>query len=113
MNRIHYAGHSIVTGSAIADGLLEYAQALASVVSSATVRVPTLAADLRVGVSQFLIGPASQLLSVAESTDADEIVDEDLVRQMHERAIAVQRGTPTSSMAPADFKWSGDWHHDY
>ena len=40
MHRIHYAGTSILTGSAIAIALVDYAQALAEVGSSATVDVP-------------------------------------------------------------------------
>ena len=41
MDRIHCAGNSILTGSAIAAALLEYAEALAKVGTSATVEIPT------------------------------------------------------------------------
>ena len=42
MDRIHYAGDSILTGTDIAHAMLEYARALAQVGSSATVEIPTV-----------------------------------------------------------------------
>src|SRR5918995_2135246 len=79
MDRLHYAGNSVLTGSAIAAALLEYAEVLAKAGTSATVDIPTLEEDGSVGRSKLLIGPASQLISDAEETDFEEIVDEDLV----------------------------------
>jgi hypothetical protein len=79
MDRIHYAGNSVLTGSAIAAALLEYAEVLAKAGTSATVDIPTLEEDGSVGRSKLLIGPASQLIADAEETEYEEIVDEDLV----------------------------------
>jgi hypothetical protein len=79
MDRIHYAGESVLTGSAIAGALLEYAEVLAKSNTSATVDVPTREPDGSVGRAKFLIGPASQLISEAEESEYEELIDDDLV----------------------------------
>ena len=62
MDRIHYAGDSILTGTDIARALLAYAQALAVAGTSATVDIPVVnERDGSIGRSELLIGPASQL----------------------------------------------------
>jgi hypothetical protein len=86
MDRIHYAGDSIVTGTEIAKALLDYAQALAQAAASDTVDVPTIDMEGKPGRSEVLIGPASQLLSNAEASEYDEVVDADLVADMHQKA---------------------------
>ncbi|MEI5583860.1 MULTISPECIES: hypothetical protein [unclassified Agromyces] len=79
MDRIHYSGDSVLTGSAIAAALLEYASALADVRASATVRIPTRLPDGSIGHSTVLIGPASELIADEEPGEHDEVVDEELV----------------------------------
>ena len=91
MDRIHYAGDSILTGSAIARALLEYAQALAKVGTSATVDIPTRESDGSLGRSSLLVGPASQLIADAEESAYDEIVDDELVAHF-EQETAKLRG---------------------
>ena len=79
MDRIHYAGDSVVTGSAIARAVLEYAKALAKANQSETVEIPTLASDGSISRSTLLIGPASQLIADVEPADGEEIVDDELI----------------------------------
>ncbi|NQX36346.1 hypothetical protein [Herbiconiux sp. VKM Ac-2851] len=79
MDRIFYAGDSILTGTAIAKALLEYAEALAKAGTSATVEIPTRLDDGGVGRSTFLVGPASQLVADTEPSGFDEIEDEQLI----------------------------------
>lgn len=62
MHRIHYSD-SVLPGTAIAEALLDYAQALAEADTSATVEIPTMNDDGSPGHSQLLVGPASQLIS--------------------------------------------------
>ena len=113
MDRIHYAGHSIVTGTAIARGLLDYAQALTAVVASASVQVPTLRSDGSLGISQFLIGPASQLLSDTESGASEEIIDEDLVMWMRHEAGLLRGTVEASSITEGPgFGSDRDWDFD-
>ncbi|RFA10242.1 hypothetical protein B7R54_14270 [Subtercola boreus] len=79
MERIHYTGGSILTGSDIARALLDYAGALAATDGSEIVDIPSLHSDGTIGRATFLIGPASQLVSETEPSDHDELVDADLV----------------------------------
>ena len=90
MHRIHYAGDSILTGSAIARGVLDYAQALAQVGASATVDVPTRESDGSRGHVEMLIGPASQLSAHEEDEVAGEELEDD-ARAAH----AHGRGAPS------------------
>jgi hypothetical protein len=76
MDRIHYTGESVLTGSAIATALLAYAEALAKRGSSATVDIPCRRSDGSLGRVSLLIGPASQLVSEAEESALGEVVDE-------------------------------------
>lgn len=105
MDRIHYAGVSFLTGTDIARALLEYAQALAQVGGSATVDVPTLNADGSRGRSEFLVGPASQLVACAEPSAQPEVEDLGLVAYLYGEASRLRsRGapSPTAMTAEAD-----------
>ena len=106
MDRIHYAGDSILTGSAIAAALLEYAEALARVGTSATVDIPTREEDGSIGRSKLLVGPASQLISDAEESTDDEIVDDELVAYFTREAARLKGPSgPTQSMGGHDSGW--------
>lgn len=91
MDRIHYAGDSVLTGTAIARALLAYAEALAKSGSSATVDIPVRLQDGTRSRSNFLIGPASQLVSDTEPNEQDEIVDEDLVAHFRSETEKLQQ----------------------
>jgi hypothetical protein len=47
--------------------------------------------DRSIGHSEFLIGPASQLVSDAEPSQFEEVVDEDLVGRFRSEARKLQR----------------------
>ena len=92
MDRIHYAGDSILTGTEIARALLEYAQALAVAGTSATVDIPVVdERDGSIGRSELLIGPASQLISDTEDSPYDDAIDHDLVTHMYDEAARLRR----------------------
>lgn len=102
MDRIHYAGDSCVTGTEIARALLDYAQALAQVGTSATVDVPTLNDDGSSGRTEFLVGPASQIVSSAEDSTHEDVVDEGLVAFLKTEATRLRsygQASPTAAMA--------------
>ena len=83
MERIYYAGDRFLTGSEVARALVEYAAALARQGSAAAIEIPVRHSDGTLGVVNFLVGPASQL--VTESLDGEageEIVDEQLVARL-------------------------------
>jgi len=75
MDKIHYAGDIVYTGTDISRALLEYARVLAQKGSSATVEIPVYHADGSRGTSEFLVGPASQVVADSIETDWEEIVD--------------------------------------
>ena len=81
MERIYYAGDRFLTGTDIARALVAYAAALAQQGSAGAIEIPVRHEENgRPGVVNFLVGPASQL--VTESVEAvgyDEIRDEGLV----------------------------------
>jgi hypothetical protein len=82
MDVIHYSGGSFMTGTDIAEALLAYARALAANEDSATVNVPTRQVDGALGRAQFLIGPASQIVSETVATDLVEVIDRELVARL-------------------------------
>ncbi|MFF1632616.1 hypothetical protein [Leifsonia sp. NPDC058248] len=85
MKRIHYAGGSLLTGDAIADVVLRYAQALAKRATAEEIRVPSLTPSGTRDDALLLVGPASQLLATAEEGD-DELEDDGFVER-YERLI--------------------------
>src|SRR3954447_25988663 len=92
MDRIHYAGDSILTGTEIARALLEYAQALAVAGTSATVDIPVVdERDGSLGRSELLIGPASQLISDTEESPYEDAEDPDLVTRMYDEAARLRQ----------------------
>lgn len=90
MDRLHYAGDSILTGTEIARAILDYAQALAEANASATIDVPTLNDDGSLGRSKILIGPASQLISDSEESEFEDVIDEGFVTRLHDQAARVR-----------------------
>lgn len=99
MDKIHYAGDTVITGSAIARALLDYAHALAQKGDSATVDIPVYFADGSRGRSEFLIGPASQLVSDETQDDREELIDTETV----ERLQAATRALGGTRVLPADY----------
>ncbi|MFB2579859.1 hypothetical protein ACEXQD_01285 [Herbiconiux sp. P15] len=97
MERIHYAGDSVLTGTAIARELLEYARALAVSEDSDTVEIPVRHTDGSAGVANILVGPASQLLSESEETEGDELEDDAVVQDLRHRSARLKPAHPVHS----------------
>jgi len=102
MRRIHYAGEHLLTGDAIADGVIAYAEALASVDRASSVEVPVRREDGGLGSVTILIGPASQMVSEAVTSEYDEVVDDELVAWLRERRDALRpiRALPVDEVDP-------------
>ena len=116
MDRIYYAGDQFLTGTEIADALVAYAAALGRRGSTNSVEIPVRhPEDGRTGVVNFLIGPASQIVTERiEGTDEREIIDEELVKRLHEltRELApmqpmTNRGGPDTDRQ-ADYDWTDE-----
>lgn len=82
MERIHYAGSSVLTGSRIAHSLVGYAEALALRKGAMSVDIPIRRSTGELGRATLLIGPASQLFSETEDDGGEEIVDAALVERL-------------------------------
>ncbi|WP_291042329.1 hypothetical protein [Herbiconiux sp.] len=112
MDRIHYAGDSVVTGTEIARALLEYAHVLAEHDMSATVDIPTVSDDGSLSRSTILIGPASQLISDAEESEHDELVDDEVVQKLRHDAEELRRGDVITPVATEDLSQQDGWLDD-
>lgn len=73
MQRIHYSGASLLTGNDLARGVVEYAQALAQSGGTAQITFPVRLKDGGIGSATLLIGSASQLVTVDESSPFTEL----------------------------------------
>jgi hypothetical protein len=101
MDRIHYAGDSFLTGTEIANALVDYAQALAQVSASAAVELPVVHDDGSLGRVKVLVGPASQLVASSEPSEFDEVVDDGLVMHLGVEAVRIRHYGSASPSPPA------------
>ena len=99
MKRIYHPGGSIVTGTALADAVMLYAEALSNRRETDVVDIPVVAADGSQGRAQFLIGSSSQLVSVT-STESEWELTEIATTQ------ALQDKVRVSTM-PGSLAWAG------
>ena len=76
MKRISYAGGSIITGSAVAEALLEFATNVASDANSVAVDIPVLESDGETTTHTILLGPSTQF----DVSDVDLLSAEEEVR---------------------------------
>lgn len=110
MDRISYAGDSLVTGSEIAHALLRYAEALAQAGTAATVQIPTIDQSGTVVRAEILIGPSSQLVSTPTVGTGAEILDADLVRRLQDETARLHReGAAVPRAHPGDPDQSPEW----
>lgn len=94
MERIHYAGSSFVTGDRIAQALIDYAHFLTAHNTSAAVDIPIRKDDGTVGHANFLLGPMSQLVSESVGSRFGELLDDELVLMLHDRATGRRDSYP-------------------
>jgi hypothetical protein len=94
MERIHYAGGVLLTGSEIADAIVDYAAALAARRTAASIDIPIRTEDGRTARAHLLIGPASQLVTEPVESDLDELVDDELVASLRSAASALGSTRP-------------------
>jgi len=97
MERIHYAGSSFLTGDLIARALIDYARFLAAHNTSAAVEIPVRRPDGSTSRANFLLVPSSELVSESESSRFSEIIDDNLVQDLHDRSIGMH---PTNPAVP-------------
>jgi hypothetical protein len=113
MERIHYAGDELVTGSDIAQALMEYAAALAQQASAASVDIPVRRPDGSIGTASLLLGPASQLVREPVEGVGTEVTDESLVQRLRRLTATLAPGLPvaradTSPPETVDYDWTDE-----
>lgn len=102
MQRIHYAGGELLTGSDIADAIVDYAAALAGRRTAASIDIPVRTTGGGVARAHLLIGPASQLVTEPVESEFDELVDESLVSRLRAAAAALSSTRPVVGTSGTD-----------
>ncbi len=104
MERITYAGDHFLTGTEIARALVGYAAALAQQGSAGAIEIPVRhEEDGRPGVVNFLVGPASQLITESvEAVGYDEMRDEPLIARLRALTAELAPMHPVASTAAPD-----------
>ncbi|HET6671768.1 MAG TPA: hypothetical protein VFG92_00185 [Agromyces sp.] len=112
MQKITYAGGQFVTGTEIAKALVLYAVALGQQNRAATVEIPVRHdGGGRLRFVNFLLGPASQLVTEEVGSDSsDEIRDDDLVARLRTLTAELAPMHPAATDADErDFTSGYDW----
>ncbi|HEY8590291.1 MAG TPA: hypothetical protein VIL55_12145 [Naasia sp.] len=99
MKELSYADRHVVTADEIADGVLQYAKALATAHLADTVTMPALGEDGRISTVEMLIGPSSQITSVPVSDSSVVIPVEATITDLANRTRLL-RGHHASVAAP-------------
>lgn len=107
MDRIHYAGDSVVTGSDIARALLGYAQALAHAGTAATVDIPVVDADGTEVRWEVLVGPASQITAREIEWSGAELSDDLLVARLRRQSEQLRDHGTSAAVASEDPEFGG------
>lgn len=89
MDRIRYAGGELLTGSDIAEAVVQYAAALGRSNSAASIDIPVRTDAGTTRRAHLLVGPASQLVTEPVDTDLDELVDAALVADLRAATTAL------------------------
>ena len=110
MRRVYYSSGSILTGDAIAQAVLEFAEALAKDGRADIIEIPVVLGSGNHGTATLLVGPSSQLASVTEESEIAGPVDELLVEDLRHRAQKVGTHRPVTQPQYADFLSN---HEDY
>ena len=104
MQRIYYAGDHFLTGTEIANALVSYATALAQQGTAGAIEIPVRHEDDgRMVVVNFLLGPASQIMTEElEGRDDDEVRDDELVKRLSALTAELAPMHPMASQTPID-----------
>jgi hypothetical protein len=87
MKSIHYAGDVLMTGDALADAVVKYAESLAQNNTSAAIDVPVVTEQGVATSASFLLGPASQLVAVPVVSEFPDPEDDTLLAAIDRERI--------------------------
>lgn len=99
---------SFLTGSALAEAVLKYDQALSDVGTTAAVDLPVLVGDAKLARALVTVGWRQCLESATSDADVDELTDDHAVRGLDAltAAVAPRRGTAFSEGELAEIDWT-------
>jgi len=112
MMRIHYAGGSELTGTEIADAVMDLAEEFGRTGTAGTIEIPVRQADGSIGRCRLLIGPASQIAAESEDSDFEEVTDRELVETLLRRAEALRPHAALNSDASDTVSWDPEMDGD-
>jgi len=95
MKIINYADKELLTGDDIAAAIINYASALADADKSDTVTIPTRV-DTADQSATILIGPASQVVITEGDPGKTELVNQEVVDDLNERAALLGPRKPVA-----------------
>jgi hypothetical protein len=104
MQRIYYAGEHFLTGTDIANALVSYAEALAQNGRAGSIEIPVRhEEDGRVGLVNFLVGPASQIMAEeVDHVDGEEVRDDEVVTRLHALTADLEPMHPVVTAIPVE-----------
>ncbi|KFF60792.1 hypothetical protein JF66_02095 [Cryobacterium sp. MLB-32] len=88
MKHLYYPGGFVLTGSELADAILVYAEALCNRRQVDVVDIPVVGTEGQLLRAQFLIGSASQLVSVTAESVMPELVEPETLDFLNRKAQA-------------------------
>jgi hypothetical protein len=91
MKRVSYAGVSFLTTDGVADALLRFVAALGLRHNAETVEIPAVGDRGDMVPVQLVIGPASELVSMPETSDMDEPDTSAVITSLNRRTDALSR----------------------
>jgi len=105
MKQLTYAGKSFITGSDIADAVVRLTAALGISSETAAVTIPVMDENGHVTTADLVLGPATEILAIAVTSDFAEIVDADVVTLLDERAEHLSPTRAVASPEPIPGEW--------
>jgi hypothetical protein len=111
MMRVSYAGGTFLTSESIAASLLDFTAALGRTEGAESVTIPILTEKGEPATIDLVIGPASQLSAIHETSPFAEPDRSDAVRAMEERTILLKPSLPAETDAPPPVQIDDDFEY--
>src|ERR1700710_1856719 len=96
MKRISYSGGSFLTTDGVADALLHFVAALGSSHRAEAIEIPVVHDDGEADTVQLVIGPASELVSIGESTTFSDPDSQEAIASLNARTDSLRVPHPVA-----------------
>jgi hypothetical protein len=109
MRKLYYASGFVILSDSVCDAVLDYARQLALAKQSDLVTVPALSDEGAVGMTRFLIGPASALFAAPALDRGVDLDDDAAVASMREKIARLLPPTPAGDQGREEASSSFDF----